>query len=95
MIHASVCEILHLKNKLPLVTGKVGGKSTEVLRDSGCTKVIIEKDLVSHDQLCGTNEYAMAFEQTVIRAPIAKIRADTPYYVGELMLCVSLNRSLN
>ena len=27
---------------------------------------------------------AMAFDQTVIRAPIAKIRVDTPYHVGEV-----------
>ena len=26
----------------------------------------------------------MAFDRSVIRAPIAKIRVDTPYYVGEV-----------
>ena len=63
---------------------KVGGRSAAVLRDSGCTRVIVKRDLVSQDQLCGTYGYAMAFDRFVIRAPIAKIRVDTPYYVGEV-----------
>ena len=71
-----------------LVTGKVGGKSAEVLRGTGCIIVIIKRDLVSQDQLCGMHGYAMAFDRSVIRAPIAKIRVDTPYYVGkENALC--------
>ena len=81
MIHATACEIPNSKDKLPLVTGEVGGKSAEVLRDTGCTGVIVKRDLVSQDQLCGTYEYVMAFDQSVIRAPMAKIRVDTPYYV--------------
>ena len=84
MIHASACAIPISKDKLPLVTGKVGGKRAEVLRDFGCTGVIVKGDLVSQDQLCGTYGYAMAFDRSVITAPIAKIRVDTPYYVGEV-----------
>ena len=84
VIHASACKIPHLKDKLPLVTGKVGGKSAEVLRDSGCTEVIVKRDLVSQEKLCGKYGYEMAFDQTVIRAPFAKIRVDTPYCVGEV-----------
>ena len=54
VIHATAWEIPNSKDKLPLVTGKVGGKSAEVLRDTGCTGVIVKKDLVSQDQLCVT-----------------------------------------
>ena len=54
VIHATACEIPNSKDKLPLVTGKFGGKSAEVLRDTGCTRVIVKRDLVSQDQLCGT-----------------------------------------
>ena len=39
--------------------------------------------------------YAMAFDRSVIRAPIAKIGVDTLYYVGEVILCVSVNQSVN
>ena len=84
VIHASACETPNSKDKLPLVTGKVGGKSARMLCDAGCTGVIVGKDLVNQDQLCGTYEYAVAFDRSVIRAPIAKIRVDTPYYVGEV-----------
>ena len=52
VIHASACGIPKSKDKLPLVTGKVGGKSAVVLRDTGCTRVIVKRDLVSQDQLC-------------------------------------------
>ena len=78
VIHTTACEIPNSKDKLPLVTGKVSRKSAEVLRDTGCTGVIVKKDLVSQDQLCGTYGYAMAFDRSVIRAPIAKIKVDSP-----------------
>ena len=55
-----------------------------MLCDTGCTGVIVKKDLMSQDQLFGTYGYAMAFDRSVIRAPIAKIRVDTPCYVGEV-----------
>ena len=84
VIHAFVCEIPNSKNKLLLVTGKVGGKSAKVLHDTGCTGKIVKRDLVSQDQLCGTDGYVIEFDWSVIRAPIAKIRVDTPYYVGEV-----------
>ena len=84
MIHAIACEIPNSKDKLPLITGKVGEKSAEVLHDTGCTEVIVKRDLVSQDQLCGTYGCAMAFDRSVIRAAIAKIRVDTPYYGGEV-----------
>ena len=76
------------KDKLPLIAGKVGGKSAEVLRDTGCIGVIIKRDLVSQDQFCETYGYAMTFDQTVVRALIAKIRVDTPHYVRKVkVLC--------
>ena len=59
-------------------------ESEEVLRDNECTGVIVKRDLVSQDQLCKTYRYAMAFDRCVIRAPIAKIGVDTPFYVGEV-----------
>ena len=65
-------------------TGKVGGLSAEVLHDTGCTELIVKRDLVSQDQSCGMDGYAIAFDQTVTRAPIAKIRVDNPYYMGEV-----------
>ena len=44
VIHATACEIPNSKDKLPLVTRKVGGKSTEVLRGTGCTGVIVKRN---------------------------------------------------
>ena len=41
----SAYEIPNSKDKLPLVTGKVGGKSAEVLRDTGCTGVIAKRGI--------------------------------------------------
>ena len=39
---------------------------------------------MSQDQLRGKYGYAMAFDRSVVSAPIAKIRVDTPYYVGKV-----------
>ena len=42
-----------LKSRLPTSTGTVGGQKVVVLRDTGCTGVVVRRSLVSEDQLIG------------------------------------------
>ena len=90
MMKSGVCLDVDEKDKLQLVNGKVGERCVEVLRDTSCTGVLIKRDLVNQGQLTSEKGYATTFDKTLlIRAPIAKIEVDTPYYVGEVKaLCV-------
>ena len=90
VMKSGVCLDVDAKDKLQLVKGKVGERCVEVLRDTGCTGVLIKWDLVNQGELTGKKGYVTTFDKTLlIIAPIAKIQVDTPYYVGEVeALCV-------
>ena len=90
VMKSGVCLDVDAKDKLQLVNGKVGERCVEVLRDTGCTGVLIKRDVVNQGELTGEKGFVTTFDKTLlIRAPIAKIEVDTPYYVGEVeALCV-------
>ena len=44
-----------IKDKLSALSGKVGGKKVEVLRDTGCSGVIIRRELVDETNFTGEN----------------------------------------
>ena len=85
VMKSGVCLDVDAKDKLQLVNGKVGERCVEVLRDTVCTGVLTKWDLVDQGELTGEKGYVTTFDKTLlIRAPIAKIQVDTPYYVGEV-----------
>ena len=90
VMKSGVCLDVDAKDKLQLVNGRIGERCVEVLRDTGCTGVLIKRNLVNQEELSGEKGYVTTFDKTLlIRAPIAKIEVDTPYYVGEVeALCV-------
>ena len=70
------------KNCMPLATGKVGESVVEVLRDTGCTGVIVRRELVKKKDFTGSMGYVMVINRTLQKAPIVDIKVDTPYYTG-------------
>ena len=54
----------------------------EVLRDTGCSVVIIRRKLVDEADFIGEMRHIMAVDRTIKRAPMAKVEVDTPFYVG-------------
>ena len=85
VMKSGVCLNVDAKDKLQLVNGKVGELCDEVLRDTGCAGVLIKRDLVNQGELTGEKGNVTTFDKTLlIRAPIAKIQVDIPYYVGEV-----------
>ena len=38
---------------MPVVKGRVREKTVDVLRDTGCSRVVVKKDLVGEDQFTG------------------------------------------
>ena len=47
VMKSGVCLDVDAKDKLQLVNGKIGERYVEVLRDTGCTGVLIKRDLVN------------------------------------------------
>ena len=85
VIKSGGCFDVDAKDKLQLNNGKVGKRCVEVLRDTGCTGVLIKRDLVNQGELTGEKGYVATFDKTLlIRSPIAKIEVDTPFFRFQL-----------
>ena len=64
--------------------GKVGDLMMDTLRDSGCTRVVVQSILVKPEQLIGKVHLCIWIDGTVKKVPMAKIHVDTPFYVGDV-----------
>ena len=70
--------------KMPVVKGRVGEKTVDVLRDTGCSGIVVKKSLVSEDQLTGDFNVMLLIDNTARKVPIARITVDTPYLQGQV-----------
>ena len=67
------------RSKMPVVKGKIGDKTVDVLRDTGCSGIAVKKELVSEGQLTGDFNCMFLIDNAVRKVPIARITVDTPY----------------
>ena len=73
----------------PVTVGKVCQKEVSVLRDTGCTGVVVKKDFVSNDQFTGQCGSLRCIHGHVERVPKADIEVSTPYFSGTVSaLCI-------
>ena len=66
-------------NQIQLVTGKVNGQLVTMLRDSGCSTVCVNRNLVSPRQLTGGFKYCKLMDGSTRRFEIAIVNLGTPY----------------
>ena len=69
---------------MPFVTYRVGEKSVDVLRGTGCSRIVVKRDLMSEDQFTGDFNVIFLIDNTARKVPIANIDADTPYLKGQV-----------
>ena len=81
---ACVEQLTGVRSKMPVVKGGVGEKSVDVLRDTGCSEIVVKRDLVSEDQLTGDFNVMLLIDNTARKVPIAEIDVDTPYLKGQV-----------
>ena len=82
---SSVCSL----SEMSTVQGFVGEKPVEVLRDTGCSGVIVSKDLVPESAYTGRSQTMVMVDYSSRVVPEVKVSIDTPYYKGEVLaLCV-------
>jgi len=62
----------------------MGDQSVSVLRDTGCSTVVVKRELVDDEQMTGGTETCILIYGTVRRTPVAEIEIETPYYTGKV-----------
>ena len=68
---------------MPVAKGYVGKHCVSVLRDSGCSGVIVKRKFVDLSQFTGEKRYVSRVDNTVIETPTVRIEIDSPYFCGE------------
>ena len=81
---ACVEPLTGVRSKMPVVKGRVGEKSVDVLRDTGCRGIVVKRDLVSEDQFTGDFHVLLLIDNTARKVPIAKTDVDTPHLKGQV-----------
>ena len=81
---ACVEPLTGVKSQMPVVTCRVGEKSVDVLRDTGCSGIVVNRDIVSEDHFTGDFNVMLLIDNTTRKVPIAKIDIDTPYLSGQV-----------
>ena len=76
-----------LKSRLPTATGTVDGQKVVVLSNTGCTGVVVRRNLVSQDQLIGKESTMTLIDETTQSHPKAIINVDCPFLRVKLRHC--------
>lgn len=76
-------------SNMPVVTGYIEGSKVKVLRDTGCSGVVVKSSLIQGSQLTGNSQRCVLIDGTVRNFKEASINIDTPFYAGNVVaLCV-------
>jgi len=74
---------------MPVRYGYVNEKKVKVLRDTGCTGVIIKRSLIEASQMTGRTCRCMMADGRIENVPTARVYIDTPYFSGNIVaLCM-------
>ena len=73
---SNVCSVM------PISSGFVEGNPVSVLRDTGCSGIVVRRSKISDDNLTGKSQTCLLADGSTIDVPIAKIHIDTPYVSG-------------
>ena len=77
------------RSSLPTAIGTVNGKGVRVLRDTGCTGVVVRRSLVSDGQILNKQSGVTLINNYKQRCPMARINVDCPFFRGTTdALCI-------
>ena len=68
--------------RMPVESGLFAGREVSVLRDTGCSTVVVRESLVPSEMLTGEKKMCVLIDGTVRWTPVAQIEIDTPYFTG-------------
>ena len=77
------------RSRLPTAIGTVNGKEIRVLRDTGCTGVVVRRSLVSDGQMLNKQSGVTLINNYKQRCPVARINIDCSFFRGTTdALCI-------
>jgi len=79
---ADACQVHN--ERMPVCIGLMGDHSVSMLRDTGCSTVVVKTELVDDEQMAGGTKTCILIGGTVRRTPVAEIEIETPYYTGKV-----------
>ncbi|KAH3717167.1 hypothetical protein DPMN_059947 [Dreissena polymorpha] len=78
-----------IRENMPECIGWVNGKQIRVLRDTGCSSVVVKRSLVPNHSFTGKVQNCVLLDGTVRQFPTAKVFVETPYFTGKVIaMCV-------
>ena len=75
------------RSRLPTAIGTVNGKEVRVLRDTGCTGLVVRRSLVTDGQMLNKQSGVTLINNYKQRCPVARINIDCPFLEVLLMHC--------
>jgi hypothetical protein len=78
------CRNRENKNRMPVAEGWIEDYKGTVLRDTGCSTVVVRRSLVADELLTGAEETCVLIDGTVRRTPVAVISVRTPFLTGSV-----------
>jgi len=79
---ADACQVHN--ERMPVCIRLMADQSVSVLADTGCSTVVVKRDLVDDEQMTGGTETCILIDGTVRRMPVAEIQIETPSYTGKV-----------
>ena len=93
-VYSAVCRAQSNDGQTYVGVGKLNGRPVKVLRDTGCTGMIVDRALVPEVLVIpGSSGSLQMVDHTLIDVPLANVYLDSPYYKGHKghcrVMCVS------
>jgi len=70
---ADACQFQDKSRRMPVAEGSVEGTPVNLLRDTGCSTIVVHRALVPDDKLTGREERCIVIDGTVWYTPVAEI----------------------
>ncbi|KAK3870891.1 hypothetical protein Pcinc_023917 [Petrolisthes cinctipes] len=77
-----VVEVVTAIARMPVVRGTVCGAEVTILRDTGCSTIVVRKSLVPASKFTGRNCSVRLANCAVERYPLAQVHIKCPYFTG-------------
>ena len=89
-VYSAVCRAQSNDGQTYVGVGKLNGRPVKVLRDTGCTGMIVDRALVPDVLVIpGSSGSLQMVDHTLIDVPLANVYLDSPYYKGHCrVICV-------
>ena len=90
-IYSAACLDQSNDGQIYIEEGKLNGWPVEMLRDTGCTGMIVDRALIPDSMVIqGTSASLQMVDHTLIDVLLANVYLDSPYYKGHCkVMCVS------